>query len=159
MYKRQVIIPSNLFLHTVPVKQSGESKYVTLAFHIDDNVKSNALRLPDIDMVSQLKFLGKPLSETVGPVSETRLFTEDVFGEVNYSLWYARLFTPKSSREAALTAALCLVNGGKVDFSMEESSEILSASEAMKRKDIRLMLDNVQQLYTAIRSDDVDSLP
>jgi len=149
-----IIIPSNLFLHTVPVKQSGEIKYVTLAFHIDDNVKSKALQLSDVDTVSQLKFLGKPLSETVaGPVSESRLFAEDVFDEVNCSLWYARLFVPKSSRDASLAAALSLVNGGKVDFSLAESSELLSASEAVKRKDICLMLDNVQQLYTAIRSD------
>ena len=155
-----VIIPSNIFLHTVPVKQSRETKYVTLAFHIDDNVKSKALWLPDVDTVSQLKFLGKPLSETLaGPVLETRLFAEDVFNEVNYSLWYARLFAPKSSREAALGAALSLVNGGKLDFSLAESSELLSASEAIKMKDIRLMLDNVQQLYTAIRSVDIDSLP
>ena len=156
-----VIIPSNVFLHTVPVKRSNAPEYVTLVFHIDDNVKSKAHRLPsaDVSAATQLKFLGKPLSETVvDSVAETKLFAADGFGEVNCSLWYARLFAPKSSMDAALEAALCLVNGGKIDFGLEESSKLLSASEAIQKKDISCMLDNVQQLYTAIRSDDVNAL-
>jgi len=159
-----VTISSNLFLHTVPVKQlntPNTPKYVTLAFHIDDNVKAKAARVPaDTGTALQLKFLGKPLSEAVvGSVPETRLFATDSFGEVNCSLWYARLFAPKSSMDAALAATLSLVNGEKIDFGLEESSEFLSASEAMQKKDIHSMLDNVQQLYTAIRSDDIKILP
>ena len=150
-----VIIPSNLFLHTVPVKQLNATKYVTLAFHIDDNVKSKADRQSDVNLASQLKFLGKLLSETViGSVAETKLFAADNFGEVNRSLWHTRLFAPKNSRDASLAAALSLVNGGKVDLNLEESSEFMSAFEAIMNKDVHCMLDNVQQLYTAIKSDD-----
>ena len=156
-----IVIPSNLFLHTVPViKQSSAARYVTLAFHIDDNMKSKATRLPGVDTVSQLKFLGKPLSETVaGSVAETKLFAADSSGEVNYSLWYARLFAPKKSMDAALAATLSLVNEEKMDFSSEESVEFLSASEAIQKKDIHSMLDNVEQLYAAISSNDLNALP
>ena len=156
-------IPSNLFLYTVPVRQlttPNAPKYVTFAFHIDDNVKSKAARVPGIDVASQLQFLGKPLSETVvGSVPDTTLFAADSFGEVNRSLWYARLFAPKSSMDAALTAALSLVNGQKIDFGQGESPECISASEAIRNKDIHCMIDNVQQLYTAIRSNDNMMLP
>jgi len=73
---------------------------------------------------------------------------------VNRSLWHTRLFAPKNSRDASLAAALSLVNGGKVDLNLEESSEFMSAFEAIMNKDVHCMLDNVQQLYTAIKSDD-----
>ena len=158
-----VRISSNLFLHTVPVKQlntPNTPKYVTLAFHIDDNVKAKVTRASGIDAASQLTFLGKPLSETVtGLVPETRLFAADSFGEVNCSLWYARLFAAKNSMDAAFAAALSLVSGKKIDFGLTESLELLSASEAVQNKDIDSMLDNVHQLYIAIRSDDIKALP
>jgi len=154
-----VSIPSNLFLHTVPVKVSNTTdvpKYVTLVFHIDDDVKAIAPRQPGADELSLLKFLNRPLSETVdGSVAETKLFAADNFGEVHRSLWHARLFAPRSTMDAALAAALSLVNGQKINFGLEESSQLLSASEAIQQKDIHCMLDNVQELYTAIRSDDV----
>jgi len=151
-----VIIPSNLFFHTVPVKlfnTSDTPKFVTLAFHVEDNVKARAARGCGIDAASQLRFLGRLLSETVGSVQDTKLFAANSSGEVNCSLWFARLFAPKTSMDAALAAALSLANGQKVDFSLEESSELLSASEVIQKKDIHSMLDNVQQLYTAIISD------
>jgi len=154
-----IVIPSNLLLHTVPVKQPNATKYVTLAFHRDDNVKFKADRYSSVSIVSQLKFLGKPLSETVISSVVSEVFAADNFGEVNYSLWYARLFAPKSSREASLAAALSLVNGGKVDYSLEESSEFMSAFEAIQKKDVHCMLDNVHQLYTAIKSVDDNVLP
>jgi len=158
-----VLIPSNLFLHTVPVKllnTLNTPKYVTLAFHIDDNVKVKATRLPGTNTASQLTFLGRPLSEgIVGSVPEVKLFAVDNSAEVNCSLWYARLFAPKSSMDAALAAALSLVNGEKIDFGSEESAEFLSASEAMQKKDIHSMLDNVQHLHASIASDDIEALP
>lgn len=100
-------------------------------------------------------FLGRPLSEAVvGSVSESKLFATDSSGELNCSLWYARLFAPKSSMDAALAAAVSLANGEKIDFGLEESSEFLSASEAVKNKDIHSMLDNVQHLHSSIISGD-----
>jgi len=151
-------IPSNLFLHTIPVKLPStldKPKYVTLVFHIDDNVKVKAARLPDTNTASQLLFLGRPLSEAVvGSIPETKLFATDSSGEMNCSLWYARLFAPKSSMDAALAAAVSLANGEKIDFGLEESSELLSASEAVQNKDIYSMLDNVQRLHTSIVSGD-----
>jgi len=155
-------ISSNLFLHTVPVKGLNTPhtpKYVTLVFHIDDNVKVK-VGASGIDRASKLTFLGKPLSETVvGLVPETKLFAADSFGEVNCSLWYARLFAANNSMDAALAAALSLVSGKKIDFGLDESSELLSASEVIQNKDVHSMLDNVQQLYIAIRSDDIKKVP
>jgi len=155
-------ISSNLFLHTVPVKQPNTPltpQYVTLVFHIDDNVKAK-VGVSGIDTALQLTFLGKPLSETVaGLVPETKLFAADSFGEVNCSLWYARLFAAKNSMDAALAAALSLVSGKKIDFGLDESTELLSASEVIQNKNVHSMLDNVQQLYVAIRSDDIKTVP
>jgi len=116
-------------------------------------VKARAARGCGIDAASQLRFLGRLLSETVGSVQDTKLFAANSSSEVNCSLWFARLFAPKTSMDAALAAALSLANGQKIDFSLEESSELLSASEVIQKKDIHSMLDNVQQLYTAIISD------
>jgi len=56
--------------------------------------------------------------------------------------------------DAALAAAVSLANGEKIDFGLEESSELLSASEAVQNKDIYSMLDNVQRLHTSIVSGD-----
>jgi len=149
-------IPSNIFLHTIPVRlldMLNGPKYVTLVFHIDDNVKFKATGLPDTNLATQLMFLGKPLSEAVNSsVPETKLFATDNSGELNCSLWYARLFAVKSSMDAALVAALSLVNGQKIDLDLEESSEFLSASETVQKKDIHSMLDNVQLLCTSIAS-------
>jgi len=148
-------ISSDLFLHTVAVKQSSTPKYVTLAFHIDDNLKSKTE--PSIDAASHLVFLGRRLSETVvGSVPETKLFATDSYGKVTCSLWHARLFAAKRSMDAALAATLSLINGDKVDFGLEESRHYISASEAIQKKDIHSMLDNVHQLYTAITADDIN---
>ena len=151
-------IPSNLFLHTIPVKlpsTQDKPKYVTLVFHIDDNVKAKAARLPDTNTASQFVFLGRPLSEAVvGSIPETKLFAMDSSGNMNCSLWCARLFAPKSSMDAALAAAVSLANGEKIDFGLEESSELLSASEAVQNKDIYSMLDNVQRLHSSVISGD-----
>jgi len=153
-------IPSNIFFHTIPLKQANTTKYVTLAFHIDDNVKAKATGLHGKDTASQLKFLGQPLSERVaGTIPDTRLCSADNSGEVNYSLWYARLFAVKSSMDDAFAAALSLVNGEKVDFGLGDSLEFVSASEAIQKKDIHPMLDNVYQLYIAITSEGSDSSP
>ena len=155
-----LLIPSNTFLHTIPVQLPNGPKYVTLAFHVDDNVKVKAARLPCTTAVSQLIFLGRPLSEAVvGSVLEQKLFARDSCGELNCSLWYARLFAPKSSADAALAAGLSLVNGDKIDFDSEESSEFLSASEAVQNKDVHSMLDSVQRLHTCIMSADTETLP
>ena len=154
-----IVIPSNLFLHTIPVTLT-KPMYVTLVFHIDDNVKATAIRQRGSDTATQLRFLGRSLSQTVvGSVADTKLFATDSFGELKCSLWHARLFAPKNSMDAALASALSLVNGEKVDFSPEESSELLSASEAIQKKDIRTMLDNMHRLYSAIMSGNIETLP
>jgi len=154
-----IFLPSNLFFHTIPVKLLNTlngPKYVTLVFHIDDNVKFKAAGLPGTNTPSQLTFLGRPLSEAVvGSVPETKLFATDSSGEMNCSLWYARLFAAKSSMDAALAAALSVVNGKKIDFGLDESSELMSASEVVQSKDIHSMLDNVQHLRVSITSGDI----
>jgi len=156
-----LLIPSNYFLHTIPVKSNmlAGPKYVTLVFHIDDNVKYKATELPGTEITAQLMFLGRPLSEAVvGSFAETKLFATDSSGELNCSLWYARLFAVKSSMDAALASALSLVNGERINFDLEES-EFLSASEAVQNKDIHSMLDNVQQLHRSIMYVAIETLP
>jgi len=151
--KSGVIVPPNTFLHTVPLRPVAETsrgtEYATLVFHIDDDVKAKA----GVEALSSLKFLARPLSETVaGSVSDATLFSADASGQHVRSLWFARFFAVKSSMHDAFDAALRLAIGNKkLDYGLEESAEFVSAFEVFWRKDVRSMLDYVEQLRDSIR--------
>jgi len=150
--KSSIKIPSSVFLHTVPVRIEKMIKYVTLAYHITDNVKAEVTDFSS-NFGSALTFLGKPLSESIADnVSLNMLFACDNSGDRVCSLWYARLFPVLDSMAESFSAALDLAKGQLVvELGENCPFTFMSASEVVINKDVHEMLRYRDELYQLIK--------
>lgn len=149
-----VKVPSDLFMHTIPVRVKGLPgvKYVTLVYSINDNMKAQADKVAG-EFREKLLFLNKPLSKSVPDnVSGDALFSPDSSGDVVYSLWYARLFPALNSMNESFLAAVSLASGQSLEIDGTSKYTFLSAAEVMASKDVHEMLNYRAELHKMINA-------
>ncbi|XP_053398738.1 fucose-1-phosphate guanylyltransferase-like [Mercenaria mercenaria] len=144
--------PNSLFLHTIPIREEGQTKFVTVFFDIKDNLKKEA---PAGD-VKRLPFLGK-LVEDYTAVTGTDLALvapDNVDTKVN--LWYTNLFPVTDDASESLLLALKCVNAVKTDKTGAitlTSVRLVSMATVLKEKDLEAMLNRRNVLYNTIKCD------
>ncbi|XP_077984861.1 fucose-1-phosphate guanylyltransferase-like [Glandiceps talaboti] len=148
--KKTVTIPDNTFLHTICVHTDKDPKYVTIVLSIHDNLKQKVCD----DKIGDLLFLGKPLSQLFPDFSTSQakcLFPEN---RKEFNIWEARLFLVCDTMDAALMAALHLVDLVKQGKKFEDiptfCQDRFSIPDSVTKKNINCMLVYRESLYKSI---------
>ena len=155
--KQEVIdIPNNLFVHTIPICEESNTKYVTVFFDIKDNLKKTAQG----NDIKSLPFLGKLVADYAKVVniglSGICPSAGDTGTKVN--LWHSCLFPVCESMTESLGLALKCVNAVKMDstkiVSLKEFQTI-SMFRILQVKDVSAMLKQRNIVYRKIKSANV----
>ncbi|KAH9495920.1 hypothetical protein Btru_013683 [Bulinus truncatus] len=153
-------VPQDCFLHTIPVKVDNETKYLTVFFKTDDDLKKSA----SLDAFESLRFI----NSDIGHFLKThRLKAQDilpskhdlVISSDRVNLWNLKLYPAKQTMTSSLECAISSLS--KIS-SLEESlslqvnnvgstSEIyFSLADIINSKDVRQMLEYRKALYDRI---------
>ena len=87
--KKRIKCAENSFIHTVPVTYDGETKYATVVYAIDDNLKKKLT----LENAGDLMYFGKRLEEIFSNAEiklDADAFTDGSTSAV--SLWSIKLF-------------------------------------------------------------------
>ena len=145
-------IPSNIFLHTIPILYQGQTKYVTVYFDIKDNLKKAASE----NQITTLPFLGKTLGDytkTCGLRIEKITPNLDDKG-VKANLWFSRLFPLVESMSESLDLAVQTIMAVKKDDAKSvslASRDLMSMPDILRSKDLDTMLTKRNKLFTKIK--------
>ena len=147
-------IPNDTFLHTVPIKVDGKTKYVTVFFDVNDSLKKVAAS----DCVRKLHFLGK----TVGDFSDCFDVDLKSMKEENskpgskVNLWFTDLFPVTDSMSSSLALTLQLIDAFRrmavKDISLR-SYQLVSMATILKKKDVFAMLSHRNMLFKKIKGE------
>ncbi|GFO47580.1 fucose-1-phosphate guanylyltransferase [Plakobranchus ocellatus] len=159
-----LIIPSEMFIHTVPVFVQNATLYVTVFFHVDDNLKKSA----PVEEFDSLPFL----SSNVGSFLHCQGFSKtDVLppethnshksgtaangvAEKKVTLWNLKLFPAMENMSASFEEALCAMAATDVPKkSARKSSALYSLADLLRLKDVRSMLSFRNILHNKIEKD------
>ena len=152
----KVVIPHNIFLHTVPVKLNDDlkSSYVTVAFHIDDNLKKE---VPVSDL-SSLPLLGYDVEDALKHCHVKRSHClGDHHNDDNskkFSLWNLCIFPVEPNMTASFLTTLQMLkaiqskNSKICNF---ESKDLMSMETILKKKDVMAMLAFREKLHGKIK--------
>ena len=144
-----LIIPQGLFIHTVPVFLQNATKYVTIFFHVDDNLKKS-VSAKDLE---SLPFL----SSTVGSFLQSQCINQsDVlpaekknaqlgadsngFLDTKVSLWNLKLFPAMGSMTSSLEEALQAVSAQVPQKMARREWNLFSLADLLRLKDVKSML-------------------
>lgn len=156
--KHVVEIPNGVFLHTVPVIIDSVSKFVTLNFDIDDNLKQQS-------PIHKLPFLGKSLkkfcslfdldNDLILPVGKKPNSQVDD-GKKNddvITLWDACLFPVMDSSTESLLKSLEIIKSVRQDDKLIDLKglKFVSMATIMDMKNYKLMLEKRKQLFLQIQ--------
>ena len=144
----KLICPSGSFMHTVPLSFQGKTKYATVVFASNDNLKKKT----SLKEAGELTYFGKSLKEVfdgAGIALDTDAFRND--GNSTASLWTMKLFplvdTMSCSFHLAIKQVEALHNGSKWPTSNEPR---VSMADVMKMKDVSTMLEYRNKLSALI---------
>lgn len=149
--------PNNLFMHTIPIKDEGQTKFVTVFFDIKDNLKKEA---PSCDL-KRLPFLGK-FVEDFTMISGIDL--DDVSPDAKESkvnLWFANLFPVTDEPSESLILALKCINAVKTDKTGTISLSkfrLVSMATILQEKDLEAMLERRNVLFNSIKNQSLTTL-
>lgn len=144
-------IPENLFLHTVPVVIDGTTKFATIFFDIDENLK----KAVDKELAATLPFMDKTVESFLSTfeVDVSRILPVDLTTSVN--LWKLKLYTVSDTLTHSLRSSLRQIGAfrqnKKGEICLSECKHLLSIDEILRNKDVSAMLDYRQQLYKKIK--------
>ncbi|XP_061163873.1 fucose-1-phosphate guanylyltransferase-like [Saccostrea echinata] len=150
-------IPHNLFLHTVAVKHQEKTKYATIVFHIEDDLKKQV----PVSEVSGAPYLGYDIQRFIENCKLTQFELDEHTGGVEgegegralTSLWQMSLFPLENTMTESLMLALTIVkasqgnNPNLIDLS---SYDIVSMEEILEKKDVKAMLKFREDLFSKI---------
>ena len=142
-------IPQEMFLHTVPVLVQNVTKYVTVFFHVDDNLKKSA----PITDVESLPFL----SSTVGSFMHSQgMNQKDILPKeiktaqsgitdngtpgTKITLWNLKLFPAMENMTLSLEEALYAILAERPVKSAKKEHDLYSLADLLRLKDVRSML-------------------
>lgn len=140
-------VPSNLFLHTVPVNHKRTTKYVTIFFHVADDLKKQGLP-------QNVIFLQRSLTDSmalcnVGPEALVQDGLESV------SLWVAPIYPVSDTMSQSFKLSLDIITHILTESNEELDLSIyplVSISEVLNIKDYKAMLGFRNKLYQSILS-------
>ncbi|XP_050417676.1 fucose-1-phosphate guanylyltransferase [Patella vulgata] len=144
-----VEIPSHIFIHTVAICSETFSKFVTIFFQIDDNLKktvatANILTLP---------FMKSNLENVAQALGVETFDTTCINGQC--SLWNIKLFPAENTMTASFQKALemisCIKSKSK-SLNDKSSSPLYSFSDLLKYKDVSTMIKYRQSLFKLIEN-------
>lgn len=151
--------PHNIFLHTVAVRHQDQTKYATVVFHIDDDLKKQV----PISSVIEASYLGYDIQRFIENCKLTQFQLDEDTGGVQReregegqaltSLWQMCLFPLESSMTRSLVLALTAAkaaqsnNPDMVDLS---GYHVVSMEEILDMKDVRAMLKYREGLFSKI---------
>ena len=146
-------IPNDTFLHTVPVKTGSETKYVTVFFDINDNLKKVAVA----NDVKKLHFLGKTVEDYSMIFDVDLNSVEDGKKEsgAKVNLWFADLFPVSDSMTQSLTLTLEIIDAFRRHALKEislRSYQLVSMATVLKKKDVFAMLSHRNMLFKKIKA-------
>lgn len=145
-------IPHNVFLHTVPIKQGATTRYVTIIYHIDDNLK----RSISSDKVHELPLLGATIEDYCSCCSiDTASILADHHGDESepVSLWTLSLHPIADTMTESLDLALKVhqtVTKRKTSKELLKGRNLISMDTILQRKDVKDMLDYRNDLQQQI---------
>ena len=141
-----LVVPANTFLHTVPVIADTKTKYVTVVFGSQDDLKKRV----SIEHAAKLSYCGKSFGdflEAIGAKLGEEMFTGETF---EGSLWNAKLFPLTDTMSQSFRLALerlGAMNDGRV---LSEAPEVVSMADVMRMKNVPSMLKYRDELAARI---------
>ncbi|XP_064637710.1 fucose-1-phosphate guanylyltransferase-like [Lineus longissimus] len=142
-------IPSNTFIHTVPIKLGSDTFYITIMCSTGDDLKASTLK----NEVDELKYFGHDFTKVLDAWGRS---VDDIFPKTETcSLWRARLFPALPNMSQALVASLSLLSdladsGPK--FQIPSDTVWLSMADMMTMKDVSGMLEYRNLLHGVIKA-------
>ncbi|CAG2190353.1 FPGT [Mytilus edulis] len=144
-------VPHDLFLHTVPVFHNGSTMYVTIFFHVKDNLKKQA---PAKDLIFLQRTLGDVLSICkldIQKLANKGSGDEDNSGKL--SLWTAPIYPLEKTMSKSFVLSMKTITKirteNKSDLNLNDYS-LVSIAEILKIKDFKTMLSFRSKLNRTI---------
>lgn len=155
-----LVVPENIFLHTVSVLLEGASYFVTIFFAISDNLKTSVPQSKLASLPFLHKTVGFALQQWQLPervvIPEVSKVSDD-HSEVKRSLWTLKLYPGATSMTESLQMALemiqCVHEECKLTFSLVSSrQQFFSLADALAQKDVMAMLNFRRQVFHKIQA-------
>lgn len=151
-----LVLPPETFLHTVSVLHQGTSLFVTVFFHIADNLKTS---VPASDLAS-LPFLQTTLGSALKQwrLAPNRVSPQGQGSEAEVvSLWTLRLYLGARTMTESLEVALDMVHSAQDGCSLaraltSDDCVFFSLSDALAQKDVTTMLNFRRRLFDEIQA-------
>lgn len=170
-HNARLTIPKNAFLHTVPITVESQTKYVTVYFSIDDNLKRSVSSCD----VESLPFMGSDIGhfmEVQGLYKDDILpeKSQDISGSLpgslhsnlsqagqtvaskEVSLWSLKLFPAATSMTSSFVEAIRVMTSMTGNKSRNVSSAFFSLADLLTFKDVQAMLNFRRRLFDKISS-------
>lgn len=148
-----LVFPNDLFIHTIPINENGQTKYVTVFFDIKDNLKKEA---PGMD-IKRLPFLGRFVEDYTAMLSIDIDSVRSICTDSKINLWCSNLFPVAGDSSESLALALQCLHAVQTDNSRVTSLasfQLVSMTTLLKQKDVEAMLEKRNILYNAIKFGD-----
>ena len=153
---QSVVIPDNLFLHTIPTNINTETQFVTIFQHVEDNMKAKK----DKKEAGSILFMKKTLTDlalSYNAESEADFFDDFVHADTDtVTLWDAKLFPLCESMQKSFSVSLAFVHNvtsGRQNSVMEDKYQKVSMRHIIKCSDIEYMLGYRDKLHASIISE------
>lgn len=143
-------VPDGVFLHSVCVKTKHQTKYVTVIFGINDNLKRTVGSPAHME---ELKLFGLSLTECLscwGLKDEALRFSGD---PGSCSLWSACLFPVCSDQESSCLMSVEMLQAvlSSTKFTFPKDIKLMSMQESLECKNLEEMLKFRRGLYDEIK--------
>ncbi len=140
--EEQIVLPENTFLHTVPLFVGDATKFATVVFGSDDDLKKSVT----IETCGDLGFCGRTLKEMFDSTLDS-----SVFADGKASLWTAKLFPAADTMSESMSCALRLLEAGKSKLKRPKfSAPSVSVADIVNCKDVSSMLEYRNKLRSVI---------
>ncbi|ESP00099.1 hypothetical protein LOTGIDRAFT_112785, partial [Lottia gigantea] len=140
-------IPSNLFIHTVPVCSETLSKFVTVFFQIDDNLKKSV----PMKEILKLPFMKSDLETLIKSWG-----IQSIQSAVNNgvcSLWTAQIFPAEDTMTESFKKSLDMIQSISASSNSSlslKNAQLFSFSDLLKMKDVKGMIQFRESLREKI---------
>ncbi|XP_076446664.1 fucose-1-phosphate guanylyltransferase-like [Babylonia areolata] len=148
-----LVLPSETFLHTVSLLHEGTSHYVTIFFHISDNLKMSTA----VSKLTSLPFLNRTVGSALKhwQLPESIVSSHVKSSEDKVSLWTLKMYpgapTMTESLQMALDMVSCVRNECSLSCALSLDRHVFfSLADALALKDVSTMLNFRRKLFDQI---------
>ncbi|XP_068447437.1 serine/threonine-protein kinase TNNI3K isoform X1 [Clinocottus analis] len=149
-------VPEGVFMHSLCVNHKHQTRFVTVVFGINDNLKRSVEAPADMD---DLKLFGFSLAECLshwGLETEALRFSGDASG---CSLWSACLFPACRDQQSSFSLSLEMLQAALsgTTLTLPKDTPLMSMQESLKCKNLEEMLKFRKGLYEDITQRQLDN--